>query len=57
MKKNIQKILAIVLIVFATNIVSACVSKEPEALKSPCVGAKDSPCGSKRSANPSMYKV
>ena len=54
--KNLKKLFTIAVVVIATNFVFGCISKEPEALKSPCVGAKGSPCD-KRPANPEMFKV
>lgn len=44
-------------VLVASTSLSACISKEPAPLKSPCVGAEGSPCGAKRSANPEMFKV
>lgn len=44
MKKSV-----VVLLVFGV-ILSSCSSNRPD-LKSPCVGADDSPCGPKRSVN------
>ena len=41
----------IVLALCATLVLAGCSGSQREDLKSPCVGAEESPCGPKRSVN------
>ncbi len=43
------------LITFLFCVIATSCDKEPETLKSPCVGAKGSPCGDRIPVNQELY--